>query len=224
MTALVDTWSNSAPDEDGMTQEHAWIWQEMIKARARDDLSEARVLDIGCNQGGFLRMLYDALPFKEGVGVDLAQFAVATANAQKRDRPLTYKATTLLADAGDPFDLAFSHEVIYLIDDLEAHAHQVAEVLASGGTYDAVTCCHSGNPLWSKWHPMIAEISNIPVPDHHPDAIAAGFRSAGLEVSVARFLANAPIPMLGPNAYFPTDMDRVEVYANWKLLFRCTKP
>lgn len=31
MTALIDTWSTDPAEEDGMTDEHAWIWREMIR-------------------------------------------------------------------------------------------------------------------------------------------------------------------------------------------------
>jgi len=53
MNSLVDTWSKKPSEEDSMTEEHAWIWREMIKCIPNPDLSTARVLDVGCNQGGF---------------------------------------------------------------------------------------------------------------------------------------------------------------------------
>lgn len=223
MNKLIKTWSNDPSEEDSMTDEHAWIWREMIGCIAIPDLSGARVLDIGANQGGFLRMLYDTHAFADGVGVDLAEDRVALANQATKGRPIRYLATNTLAEAGADFDLAFSHEVIYLIEDLEDHARQVADVLKSGGVYDAVTCCHADSPLWSKWRPMIAEFSNIPVPSHSVADIASAFRSVGFDVSVSRFLANAFIPTKPPNEYFPTDVERLETYHNWKLCFRCTK-
>ncbi len=39
----------------------------------------------------------------------------------------------MLSETGGGFDLAFSHEVIYLIEDFEDHARQVASVLKQGG-------------------------------------------------------------------------------------------
>lgn len=225
MTApLLETWSVDADEENGMTDEHTWIWREMIGAVREPDLSDAKVLDVGCNQGGFLRLLYDTRPFKSAVGIDLARHAVSLADLRKGPRPIEYRATNTIADAGDGFDLAFSHEVIYLIEDLETHARHVADVLKPGGRYDAVTCCHRDNPLWARWRPRIAEFSNIPVPNHSVDDITAAFRSAGLQVSCARFLADAFIPTFEPNDYFPSDVDRIDVYAKWKLSFRCERP
>ncbi|MEM8978626.1 MAG: class I SAM-dependent methyltransferase [Pseudomonadota bacterium] len=224
MPELIDTWSMDLGEEDGMTDEHAWIWREMIKIIPQQDLSSARVLDIGCNQGGFLRLLHDTRPFASGVGVDLARDRVALANAAKGDRPIAYLASNHLRDAGDGFDLAFSHEVIYLIGDLEDHARQVAAVLKPGGHYDAVTCCHADSPLWAIWRPKIAAFSQIPVPNHAVADIVRAFRKAGLKVSVSRFLANAFIPIEPPTEYFPTDVDRLDTYTQWKLCFRCFKP
>ena len=223
MTELIETWSKDASEEDGMTEEHAWIWREMINIVPQRDISAARILDIGCNQGGFLRMLYDTRPFASGVGIDLARDRVSLANAARGGRPLEYLASSQLADTGGGFDMAFSHEVIYLIDDLEDHAKQVAAVLKPCGHYVAVTSCLADSPLWARWRPKIAEFSNISVPNHSIATIAAAFLKAGLEVSISRFLANAFIPLEPPNEYFPTDVERVETYARWKLCFRCLK-
>ena len=223
MTELIKTWSSELDQEDGMTQEHAWIWREMIAAIPHLDLSALSVLDIGCNQGGFLRMLYDTRPFETGVGVDIAKERVALAEAAKGDRPISYKPTTTLAEAGTGFDLAFSHEVIYLIEDLEDHARQVADVLNLVAHYDAGTCCHADNPLYATCRPLIENMSNIPVPNHSVGDIAEAFRASGFAVSISRFLSGAFIPAESPNPFLPSDLERIETYTRWKLCFRCRK-
>lgn len=224
MPDLIETWATLAEEEDSMPRDHAWIWREMIRMLDKADLSVSRVLDVGCNQGGFLRLLYDLRPFVAGVGVDLAKQAVALAEARKGDRPISYLAATRLTEAGSDFDVAFSHEVIYLIGDLADHASQIAEVLKPGGSYYAVTCCHRDNPLWADWRPRIQEFSNVPVPDHSIADIAGAFREAGFEVAVSRFLAETFIPLPEPDDYCPTDLDRIDLYNRWKLLFRFTRP
>lgn len=223
MTELINTWSTDPREEDSMTDEHVWIWQEMINIIPQADLSSVRVLDIGCNQGGFLRMLYDQRPFASGVGIDIARDRIGLANSVKGARPLEYVASNQLDDAGSSFDLAFSHEVIYLIDDLHEHARQVAKALKPGGHYDAVTCCHADSPLWATWRPKIAQFSNVAVPNHSVADIATAFRAEGFDVSISRFLANSFIPTEQPTDYFPTDLERVETYTKWKLCFRCIK-
>ncbi|MEM8871611.1 MAG: class I SAM-dependent methyltransferase [Pseudomonadota bacterium] len=222
MTALLDTWSSDASQEDCMTDEHLWIWREMIAAAPLPRGSDSRVLDFGCNQGGFLRVLHDTTPIAEGVGVDLAQDAIQKAEADKGARPLRYLATPTVSDAGRDFDIAFSHEVIYLIPDLAEHARQISTVLRPGASYYAVTCCHADNPRWHIWRDKIAAFSKIPVPNHSITDVVTAFLDTGFEVSAACFLANAQIPLEGPTDYFPSAVDRIEIYSRWKTLFRCT--
>lgn len=224
MLDLIETWASRPEEEDAMSEEHAWIWREMIRAADTEALVGSKVLDIGCNQGGFLRLLYDTQPFSNGVGLDLARQAVTIAEGRKGNRPIRYLAATHLSDAGDSFDVAFSHEVIYLINDLADHAAQIAGVLKPGGTYYAVTCCHRDSPLWADWRPMIQEFSRIPVPDHSVADITKAFEQAGFGIAVNRFLASSFIPLLGPSHYFPSDLDRIDVYTRWKLMFRFTLP
>ena len=219
-TNLIETWSSLSDEEDSMTEEHTWIWCEMINAIDETNLSGSDVLDFGCNQGGFLRLLHDLRPFNSGVGVDIARRAVEIAEATAGNRPITYHATNDLTDLDRQFDLAFSHEVIYLIDDLDAHARQIAGVLKPGGSYYAVTCCHRDSPLWAAWRSKIQAFSNVPVPDHGVAEIAGAFRNAGFAVSVSRFLANAFIPLSQPSDYFPTDTDRLDSFSRWKLMVR----
>ena len=173
MSQLIDTWSSRADEEDSMTDEHAWIWREMIRAIPWPETP--RVLDIGCNQGGFLRLLDDSISLASGVGIDLAKDAISKAEARKAGRPLEYLASKELTDAGHEFDIAVSHEVIYLISDLIVF-------------------------------------------------ITVGIQSVGLVVSASMVLSNAFVPLAPPNAYFASNENRLNVYKNWKLLFRCKWP
>ena len=129
MINLIKTWANSLEREEDMNEDHLWIWKEIINSIPQQNLEHTKVLDIGCNQGGFLRTLYDAKPFHQGVGVDIATHSVSIAQQRKENRPIEYIATPKITDAGTGFDFAFSHEVIYLIEDLEDHIKQVSSVL-----------------------------------------------------------------------------------------------
>jgi SAM-dependent methyltransferase len=87
---------------------HAPIWRRMIDVSVPDDLRDATVLDYGCNQGGFLRLLYDRHPFRAGVGLDIARESVARAELLKRQRPIEYRAGNSAAALDRTFDFAFS--------------------------------------------------------------------------------------------------------------------
>ena len=64
--STIATWNRNPADEEAMGAAHAPIWRRMIDVSVPHDLRDSTVLDYGCNQGGFLRMLYDRHPFKSG--------------------------------------------------------------------------------------------------------------------------------------------------------------
>ena len=76
--------------DDDMARDHQEAWERTIQMLDITDIKNKTILDFGCNQGGFLRKLYDATPFKEGVGIDLARLSLEKAEAYKGNRPLTY--------------------------------------------------------------------------------------------------------------------------------------
>ena len=48
---------------------HAPIWRHLIGLVPENELSGVKVLDFGCNQGGFLRLLYQLRPFQQGLAL-----------------------------------------------------------------------------------------------------------------------------------------------------------
>ena len=67
-------WRGAVEDE-AMQDEHGFIWEAMLDT-IDVDLTGKRVLDAGCNRGGFLRLLADAVGIAEGYGYDPASGAV----------------------------------------------------------------------------------------------------------------------------------------------------
>ncbi|HEX4670955.1 MAG TPA: hypothetical protein VH279_01745, partial [Solirubrobacteraceae bacterium] len=58
-------WQDAAADE-AMQEEHGFVWEAMLDTIVVD-LAGKRVLDAGCNQGGFLRLLADRCSIAEGL-------------------------------------------------------------------------------------------------------------------------------------------------------------
>ena len=81
---LIETWYVDPKAEDAMSHGHAPIWRHLIGLVPETDLGALTVLDFGCNQGGFLRMLHTMRPFRRALGVDIARQSVDRANALKR--------------------------------------------------------------------------------------------------------------------------------------------
>src|SRR4029077_19457264 len=114
------------------------------------DLSQSAVLDYGCNQGGFLPLLYDRHRFKSAVGIDIARESVARAELLKGQRPVEYRVTDSAASLGRTFDYAFSHEVIYLLADLAAHARDMKAALRVGRAHLDDKGVHTHRTVWPR--------------------------------------------------------------------------
>ncbi|MDF2570128.1 MAG: Methyltransferase type 11 [Sporomusa sp.] len=179
-------WQNRSEGEQQMEDGHIKGWREVIHLIQEQDLSNMTVLDFGCNQGGFLRYLYQAKPFREGMGIDLAQQSIAVADSRKGDLPLTYVATTNPEQFANRFDLAISQAVIYLIKDLKAHAWKVKQMLKPGGVYYATYTDCNDNPSLHHFTEWINQNSLVESNAHTLDFIAETFESEGFQVEIQR--------------------------------------
>jgi SAM-dependent methyltransferase len=154
-------------------------------ARAVDGaFAGRRVLDVGCNRGGFLRMLYDSCNIGEGFGYDPAAGAIADARRLGGERPLQFLAAESIPVGWGDFDVAFSHEVLYVLRDLAAHAARLFDALKHGGSYFAVMGVHEDSPITSAWHVENAVELGLPRL-YNLDEVAGVFEGAGFSVSVA---------------------------------------
>ena len=219
-SSTIATWNRNPVDEEAMGAAHAPIWRRMIDVSVPHDLHDSAVLDYGCNQGGFLRMLYDRHPFKNAVGIDIARESVARAELLKGHRPIEYKVADSAASLGRTFDYAFSHEVLYLLYDLAGHAADMRTALRPGGAYVAAVGCHTDSAVWPRWRTLIAESSSIPIYDHSLEAVAGAFSEAGFTVAVRPLDLDAYMPVTIGSAYFPKIVDQLRYYTQDKVLFR----
>jgi SAM-dependent methyltransferase len=74
-------WRGAAEDE-AMQADHGFVWRAMLDT-ADTDLAGKRVLDAGCNRGGFLRLLSDVAGIAEGCGYDPASAASGRSNSRR---------------------------------------------------------------------------------------------------------------------------------------------
>ena len=78
-TPFIETWYVDPKAEDAMSDGHAPIWRHLIGLVPETDLSGLTVLDFGCNQGGFLRMLHTMRPFRRALGIDIMELGMLRA-------------------------------------------------------------------------------------------------------------------------------------------------
>jgi SAM-dependent methyltransferase len=218
--STIATWNRNPAEEEAMGAAHAPIWRRMIDVSVPHDLHDSTILDYGCNQGGFLRMLYDRHPFKSAVGIDIARESVARADLLKGHRPIDYKITDRAVSLGRSFDYAFSHEVLYLLENLGAHAADMKAALRPGGAYVAAMGCHTDSAVWPRWRKLIADSSSIPIYDHSLEAVAKAFSETGFTVAVRPLDLDAFMPVTVGSVYFPKVVDQLRYYSEDKVLFR----
>lgn len=217
------TWLRSATEETAMEPDHAYLWQHFITTIPEHNLQHAKILDYGCNRGGFLRTLYHQRPYHHGIGVDIATTSLAAARLRHADLPLTFITPEQLTEHQQSISVAFSHEVLYLLPDLAAHAAAIASTLRDDGVYYAAIGCHTSNPLWPHWRTLIANTTTIPVYDYSLDDYAKNFWQAGLQVEMRPFMINDYILIKPDNAYFPKAADSLLYHSSTKTIIRASK-
>jgi SAM-dependent methyltransferase len=216
-------WRGAAQDA-AMQDEHGFIWKAMLDT-IDTDLVGRRVLDAGCNRGGFLRLLVDAEGIGEGYGYDPASGAIADARRLAGDRPLTFEVAETVPDGWEGFDVAFSHEVLYLLEDVPTHAARLFGAVKPGGSYFAVMGVHGGSPMMSSWHAEYAVELGLPRL-YELDEVARVFEDAGFIVSVANLkLGFIPVSAHRHGHDHRRDLLAwLDYYSREKVLLRFTRP
>ena len=219
----VKTWAKDWAEENAMNDDHGHLWRQLVLHLEEESLAGKEVLDYGCNQGGFLRLLFEMKPFRRGTGADIALDSLAMARQKAGGLPLDFVSVPELKNRKAAFDVALSHEVLYLLPDLAAHAALIARVLKPGGVYYAAIGCHTGNPQWLRWRDIIAKYSNVEVQDYNLDDYAQAFFNAGFSVSARPYAFQGFVPLKRQNVYFPRIADSLHYHTVDKTLFRFVK-
>ena len=218
MTIEDGSYWQSEADDASMQDEHGFIWRAMLDT-IDIDLTGRSVLDAGCNRGGFLRLLCAEASIADGSGYDPAAAAIADARRLAGELPLRFEVAQTVPDGWSGFEVAFSHEVLYLIHDLGAHAAAIFAALAPGSAYYAVMGVHAGSPGMAVWHDREEQRLDLP-PLYAIDDVIAAFASAGFEAALSR-LKMGFVPLSDHASSFPAGL---EYFYEHKVMFRFTRP
>jgi SAM-dependent methyltransferase len=216
-------WRGAAEDE-AMQDEHGFVWRAMLET-VDIDLAGRRALDVGCNRGGFLRLLVDRAGIAAGYGYDPAANAIDDARQLAHDRPLSFEAAVTVPAGWTDFDVAFSHEVLYVLHDLHSHAAAVFAALKPGAPYFAVMGVHAQSSLMSVWHAANAAALDLPRL-YHLDEVVVVFEGAGFEAAVAQLqLRFVPVSAHRTGPEHRGDLiEWLDYYHHDKVLFRFARP
>jgi len=207
----------SAKEDAAMQDEHEFIWRAML-ATVDVELPGGRVLDAGCNRGGFLRLLVREAGIDAGFGYDPAAGAIADARRLSGQLPLTFEVADTVPAGWEGFDVAFSHEVLYLVHDLSAHAVAIHRSLAPGAAYYAVMGVHAGSPGMAEWRAENAERLNLP-PLYSLDEVVGAFAAVGFRAAASR-LKIGFVPLSDHARSFPAGL---EYFYEHKVMLRFQK-
>lgn len=147
MVKIYDNWwLKGEKGDQEMEESHFKGWENTIKLLNKRDIENKDILDFGCNQGGFLRHLYDSIPYSKAYGIDLAKKAIEVATKRGGEYPVTYVVTENPRTLNQLFDTVISTSVLYLIEDLSEHFLLIDQVLKKGGVYYASFSDQTKNP------------------------------------------------------------------------------
>ncbi len=219
----IKTWMTEADYTDSdMAVDAIPAFKRAIELMRETDLSTKNILDFGCSQGGFLRMLHKQRPFKNGLGVDVALDSLERARQLRANEPIEYKHTNELNGYPDYFDIVQSLWVIFHFEDLEEHFAQIKSVLKLGGVYYAHTGEHSESKVWPNWKAELEKRTQLKTYTHSPEQIVAAFENQGFEVEVIPWNWEdvAYIDDFKPTIWHPTREIYEDHYLNRILMFR----
>lgn len=224
-TTVIDRWLKDQAEENDMDCHHLPFWNRLIELVDEKELRGKRILDFGCNNGGFLRALATARQIKSGIGVDIAQESVARANSLKGSLQIEYRVQPDLGKfVGNSFDTSFSYEVIYLLPDLRKHADDMFKVLSSGGSYYAATGCYTEVPFWPNCKAALLRDTSLIPYDYSLSDYRDAFSEAGFEVSARRLAFTEFVRVdLYPD-YFPKVSDPLDYFEKYVVVFQFKKP
>lgn len=216
-------------EDDELEPRNEVFWTALIDRIRSDSFVRPprHVLDIGCHRGGLLAKIAECWTPDELVGIE----PMESARTRARLRLQTAAPRVVLLDAPEwrrvadgSIDLVVSHEVLFLVPDVEALVADIARVLAPQGRAYIAAGCHAENPVWPVWRQRLEAMGHRTF-NHSPMELMASAGRLGLIPSV-RPLRDGGWATHNPSGdfAFPTVQALLDHQFRHKLLFRLVRP
>jgi len=173
-----DRWADEGRDAQ-LEQEHVDVARQVIAAMQLQP--GERVLDLGCGNGWATRLIAQASPGVQAIGVDASPKMIARAEAL---HSLTIRARYELGtfeklDFKDRhFDRVFSMEALYYAADLAQAIRECFRVLKPGGTVETLVDYYAESHASAPWAEVMGlALHRLSEPGWKQAFEAAGFRS-----------------------------------------------
>ncbi len=212
-------------EEDELESRNEVFWGALIDRIRGDGFSRPprRVLDVGSHRGGLLARVAEHWKPDELIGIE----PIESARIRARLRLQTAAPAVVLLDDSEwhriesgSVDLGLSHEVLFLVPDLDHLISDIARVLAPQARAYIAAGCHSENPTWPTWRERLEAMGHKTF-DHRPMDIMAAAGRHGLIPSV-RPLRDGGWATHNPvgDFAFPTVQALLDHQFRHKLVFR----
>lgn len=207
-----------------MEKVNAAQWATMSERIVEPDLTDKTVLDFGCNRGVSLRVLYSKKPFAYGYGIDDEPQAIEIAQQKQGNLPVTYEVRDNIEHLNGKIDVAFSHETIYVLEDLPKHAKEMFHALKDHGVYYVGLSAHPENPVWEGAKAYMMETLGLEPQNYTLYDIAEVFAAQGFTVQARQFDYNDFL-VIEPEGkkHLPSILELLKSYREYKILFRFAK-
>jgi SAM-dependent methyltransferase len=213
-------------EEDDLEPRNLPFWQALLERVGEDRTGRIPriVLDVGAHRGGLLAKIVERWRPTEVWAVE--PVAGLRDRARLRLRTLAPRVEILGTEQWSQVgtgtvDLLTCHEVLHVVEDLPELFRHWRRVLAPDGVAYVALGCHTDNPVWSRWRPLL-EDQGIRCFDHAPLGIMAEAARVGFQTAVRPLLAPGWVRFDPLLASFPfaTVSELLDHHHKHKLLFR----
>ena len=224
IASTFDTWAERG-DADRLERAHGDVVAQVLDTM--DIRAGEKILDLGCGNGWATRLLAQAAPGTQAIGVDVSARMIARADElhsftiRARYDCCPFEAL----DFGDAtFDRAFSMEALYYSTDADRALAELFRVLKPGGVADIVIDCYADNRPSAAWSRLL----DLELCFRSELEWKAAFEAAGFaEVELRRVIDRrgpGDEADFEPSEWAPDWATRVEQHENGSLWIHALKP
>lgn len=219
------------PREDAaLADRNAIFWRALLGHVEADRVAEpgCTILDWGCHRGGLLCLAARTLHPSRVYGIEPLLEARRLAESVLRQHGVDFAVLSpegvATIDAGT-VDVVLSHEVFYLLEDLDPVMTEISRLLVPGGSAYIVLGCHTENPVWPAWKTELQELGHD-VFDHSPLDLLRSGADAGLSPALRPLRSSGWVHYdpRQPGFNFPSVSVLLDHQFKHKLLFRFIRP
>lgn len=182
------------------------------------------ILDFGCGDGYFLQIIDLFLDFDYALGVDIDKDLICQIKSKNNNTKIHYiyddEQNKKLQKTKKSFDIIYSQEVLYTMQNLKYHAQMAFDILKNKGFYFATMGCYIENPYFQKRREIIKKDSKYSIYDYSLNEVVDIFYNVGFEVCIKKLpMEYFAVYSKSISKSFGSMLDLVNHCSDYKMLF-----